>query len=297
MDQAQWKRLVQSLKAVIAQLPRPRRRRKYSDLLIVKLYFFAVASDRPISWAADRDNLNRRWLRPRSLPSVSQLNRRVAEDRFQLILQKLHELQTVQVRNGSVFIDGKALCLSPVTQDRDARIGRIPGGFGKGYKLHAVVSDDGKIPVFSVMPLNRHEMPVASVMLEHCPGLIDAGTIVLADGNYDAAEFHKQIDAAGGWLVTAPRGFAKHEVTLRQMGPARRKLLACWQQARPLMKRLYQLRKHIERTFGQLTSIPGLLSPLPAFVRSLGRVRRWVGAKICLYHVHRELKAAAQAVP
>jgi hypothetical protein len=81
------------------------------------------------------------------------------------------------------------------------------------------------------------------------------------------------------------------------MGPARRKLLACWQQARPLMKRFYQLRKHIERTFGQLTSIPGLLSPLPAFVRSLGRVRRWVGAKICLYHVHRELKAAAQAVP
>ena len=40
----------------------------------------------------------------------------------------------------------------------------------------------------------------------------------------------------------------------------------------------------IERVFGHLTCTPGLLGPLPAFVRGLARVRRWVGAKICLYH-------------
>lgn len=296
MDQSQWKRLVQLLKQACAQLPRPQRRPKYSDLLIAKLYFFAVASDRPISWAADRDNLNRRWLRPGSLPSVSQLNRRVGEDRFQLLLQKLHTLQSASEFSGTLMIDGKALCVSPVSQDRDARVGYIPGGFGRGYKLHAVVSDDGKIPVFSVMPLNRHEMHVASAMLESCPRLIESGTIVLADGNYDAADFHKQIDAAGGWLITAPRGFAKHEVTLRQMGAARRTLLQCWQQARDLMKRVYKQRQGIERTFGQLTSIPGLLSSLPAFVRNLARVRRWVGAKICLYHLHREHKVSENMI-
>ena len=70
MDQAQWKRLVQLIKQAINQLPRRRRRCQYSYLLIAKLYFFAVASDRPISWAANRENLNCRWLRPRS-PSSS----------------------------------------------------------------------------------------------------------------------------------------------------------------------------------------------------------------------------------
>ena len=56
------------------------------------------------------------------------------------------------------------------------------------------------------------------------------------------------------------------------------------------MRRVYRERTRIERVFGHLTCTPGLLGPLPAFVRGLPRVRRWVGAKICLYHA-RERRA------
>jgi len=39
-------------------------------------------------------------------------------------------------------------------------------------------------------------------------------------------------------------------------------------------------RKAVERFFGQLTSFGGGLSPLPAWVRTHRRVRRWVQAKL-----------------
>ena len=51
-----------------------------------------------------------------------------------------------------------------------------------------------------------------------------------------------------------------------------------------MMRQLYRQRDTIERVFGHLSCTPGLLGPLPSFIRGLARVRRWVGAKICLYH-------------
>lgn len=46
----------------------------------------------------------------------------------------------------------------------------------------------------------------------------------------------------------------------------------------------------IERNFSTLTCGGGGLGPLPAWVRSLARVRRWVGAKIALYHARLQLR-------
>ena len=55
------------------------------------------------------------------------------------------------------------------------------------------------------------------------------------------------------------------------------------------------LGRHVERRFGNLASIPGLLGALPKFVRGLPRVRRHVGAKICLYHAHRIAKTTEKS--
>lgn len=295
MDQAQWTTLITILRSVVRTLPRPARRLQYSDLLIAKLYFWAIACDRPVSWAADRTHLDRRLLRPRHLPSISQLNRRVAAERFQILLQRVHERLVRDAQLATLCIDGRALCVSVVSQDRDAHWGYAPGGKSKGYKLHAIISQDQKIPVFSVLPLHRHEMHVARQMLSCRASLVGAGSRVFADGNYDAHVLHKDVQRRGGWLITRPRGRAKHPVTRRQMGSNRRVLIDLWDRDPALMERVYRERLRAERVFGQLTAIPGLLGPLPAFVRSLARVRRWVGAKICIYHVRREAKPRTES--
>lgn len=294
MEQSQWITLCRAAHAAARKVP-PTRRCRYSDELIVQLYFWAVAHDRPMTWTADRSHYTR-WFRPRKLPSISQLNRRIADDRFQLLLQHVHRVLSRlhdALLAATYYIDGKPLNVSRVSGDRDAGVCPL----GRGYKLHAIVSADRRILVFAVLPINRHEMPVARVMLGHLPAL--SGSIVMADGNYDAHVLHKQIHAAGGWLITKPRrggkrkrGSRGHPVTRRQMGSARRRLIDLWESSPRLMHRVYRERTRIERVFGHLSCTPGLLGPLPGFVRGLPRVRRWVGAKICLYHARQNARTS-----
>lgn len=289
MERSQWSVLRQVLRSVTRSMPRLSRAR-YSDYLIASLYFWAVLHDRPMTWALDRDYYNRMFRPRKPLPSISQLNRRIAANRFQTILQRVHEHLVGDSRFKGLVFDGQALCVSPVSQDRDARVGHIPGGFGKGYKLHAAVASDGTIPVFSVTPLNTHEMHVAGQMLTTGLRHDLTGVLVMADGNYDAHVFHKLVARRGGFLITRPRGRAKHPVTRRQMGPSRRLMLDLWERCPKTMAKVYHHRKHVERRFGNLASIPGLLGSLPKSVRGLARVRRHVGAKICLYHAHQIAK-------
>jgi len=287
MDQAQWQllgRILRKVTRALGRLPRA----QFSDHLIARLYFWALLHDRPMTWALQRLHYNRLF-RPRKLPSISQLNRRIASPRFQQVLQRTHALLTVSASSARTYlIDGKPLNVSPCSADRDARAGQI----GRGYKLHAVVTRQGQIPLFCVHPLNTHEMPIARVMLRSM-GPLAPGTLILADGNYDAHVLHKDVAALGGWLITRPRGFATHPVTRRQMGAARRTMIDLWQRHPRLMHRVYRQRGIIERVFGHLGCTPGLLGPLPGFVRGLARVRRWVGGKICLYHARCQAKAAA----
>ena len=292
MEQSQWGLVRQAVRRVTRSFPKLRRA-QYSDFSITCLYFWAVLHDRPMTWALQRCHYNRSF-RPRKLPSLSQLNRRIASDRFQQILQRVHQQLAGDSRFRGLIFDGQALCVSPVSQDRDARSGYISGGMGRGYKLHAVVDSEGSIPVFSVMPLNTHEMPVARLMLQALPHDL-TGTIILADGNYDAHALHKHVARRRAFLITHPRGRAKHPVTRRQMGRSRRLMIDLWDRCPQLMRRIYTQRKHIERRFGNLACIPGLLNGLPKFVRGLSRVRRFVGAKICFYHAHRTAKSVSQA--
>lgn len=291
MEQSQWSVVRQIIGQVTRSLPRLKRA-QYGDHLIVCLYFWAVLHDRPMTFAVDPVHYNR-CFRPRKVPSISQLNRRIASERFQGILQRVHERLAGDSRCRGLCLDGQALVVNRSSQDRDARVGHIPGGMGKGYKLHIVAASNGNIPVFSVMPLNTHELPVAQQMLAAIPHDL-AGALVMADGNYDSHDLSKQVSSRGGFLITHPRGRAKHPVTRKQMGPARREMIDLWENHPKLMKRIYQERKQIERRFGNLACTPGLLTSLPKFVRGLARVRRFVGAKICLYHAHRIARFAKQ---
>ncbi len=64
---------------------------------------------------------------------------------------------------------------------------------------------------------------------------------------------------------------------------------AAWENGEPWF---YSKRREVERYFGQLSAFGGGLARLPAWLRTLERVHRWVAAKITIYHarlIHRGL--------
>ena len=292
MDHDQWRLVAALVRRAAASLPRPTRRFDYPDAQIVGMYLWAVAHDRPMCWACDAAHYTPSW-RPRQLPSVSQFHRRVRTDRVRQILQRVHDAAGgALVPTAITSLDGKSLPVGPVSKDPDARVGYAARGrLARGYKLHAIVTEDRRIPCWTVRPMNEHEMPVARRMLRALSGgWFGPRSVALADGNYDSHDLHKDVDALGGHLVTNLRGKGTHPVTLRQMGAARRELLRLDRTARPLVRMVARHRNDAEVTFSSLTSYGGGLGPLPAFVRRLPRVTRWVGAKIILYHTRLRLR-------
>ena len=294
MDQNQWRIMHQSITRATRRL-RPDPRQTYSDRLIVAMYFWAVGHDRAMMWACDRANYHGLF-RPRRLPSVSQFHRRVKSERVQQILQHVHDdLARVDQPTATLVVDGKALVINPVSRDPDARWGHtFAKRLGVGYKLHAYSTEDQRILCWCVRPLNEYEAHVATLLLDWLPPPSER-TLILADGNYDTHDFYKAVSDHGAKLLTALRREpAKHPVTLRQMGKDRREALRLHEQKPSLVRMAMRTRPTIERTFANATNYGGGLGPLPAFVRRLPRVRRWVGAKICLYHARLHARRIAK---
>jgi hypothetical protein len=294
MDREIWTKVLNSIKGAGRCVKSSVRCPLFPDWLIVAMYLWTVWHDRPQSWACDRIHYGALF-RPRKLPSVSQFNRRIKTDSCRRVLQRVHnDLAAIGLATAVNYLDGKPLLVSPVSKDRDAKVGHVTGGFRKGYKLHAWATEDGRIPVWSVTSLNVGESPVAQRLCEHLPPQFDFG-LALADGNYDAADLHKCVAVLGPRLVVPLRGLAQHAVTRRQMGAARREAIAVRTQNPGLMSYLIKQRTQIERIFSALTCCAGGLGPLPAWVRTSARVTRWVGAKIILYHARLQARKRAAA--
>jgi hypothetical protein len=255
----------------------------FSDALIVSMYLWSVWHDRCLSWACSRGNYARLF-RPKKLPSISQFTRRIKSSRCQWLLQRVHnEMAAVDTPTPISYLDGKPLVVGVASKDCQARRGHVMGGFAKGYKLHAWVTSDRRIPVWSVESLNRGEQPVACAIAAVMPRL-SSDSLVMADQAYDGHELYNALAAHDGMLLVEPRGYSQHRVTRSQMGPVRREALSLWQRLPGLARYVYRQRIHVEGCFSNLCSYGGGLGPLPAWVRTLDRVRRWVGAKIILYH-------------
>jgi hypothetical protein len=295
MDRELWTLVFSSVKRAAKEVGwnGGRRAPRYPNWLIVAMYLWSVWHDRTLSWACDRAHYTGLF-RPRGpLPSVSQFTRRVKGDDFNAIMQRVHDaLAQRGLITDEGYLDGKPLLVSPVSKDRQATRGRVSGGFAKGYKLHAFVNEHRRIVVWSVSGLHADEKTVARHLLPHLPPMAP-GALVLKDSNYDSAPLHK--DAAAlvpeAALVGPLKGQDRvgegghHPVTLRQMGRQRRELVAAWAHCPGLVELTLRARDTIERTFGVFVcTAGGLGTALPPWVRTLARVRRWVGAKIVLYN-------------
>ena len=285
MSSQVWKELYRTIRMVNRSIPRVGRRPQYADTLIVSMYLWAVGHDRPMCWAAERSNYTSVF-RPRRLPSRSQFCRRIQSPRCQRLL---HEVNA-QLVQGKVdapkvrMLDGRAFPVGRYTTDADAKTGYAPGGFMKGYKLHALATEDGFFPCFRVTSLNEQEKVLAREIIEKAR----PKGILLADQGYDSGPLYDFAMARGTLLFTP---------LFRHAGGGHRPPSA----ARMLAKRLwehgghalYARRDAIERHFAQLSSFGGGLAPLPAWVRTLERVRRWITAKIVIYHARLRLRNQA----
>ena len=283
MDNHVWKVMYESIRRADRCIPRFGRRPRYSDGLIVAMYVWSVWHDRPLCWACDRQNYSS-CFRPRRLPSVSQFCKRIKTGRCDAILQYLHErCSGMKSFTELSFIDGRAMRVGPHSKDHDAKSGPAGGGMAKGYKIHAWGTEDGRIPIWSVTSLNVSEKTVAGALLQYGR----ASGIVLADANYDAGWLYDRVSEDGGQLITPlPKNAGKGH---RRQSPARLRAAAF---SSNLGGYVYQQRLCIERTFAHQSAFGGGLAPLPPWVRTLPRVRRWIGTKLIIYHARMHVRRA-----
>ena len=258
------------------------RRTNYPIAQIVRVYLWAVLHDRPLNWACRADNWAKHT-RPERLPGQSTMSRRTRTEPFQRFLNRLgSRLNGHEAARLVKHIDGKPLTVANHSSDPDAAFGRGAGGKAKGFKLHMIHAGRPMPEAFQVQPLNVSEKTVAKDLIDQLDG---AGYLV-GDSNYDASHLFERAAEHHHQLI-APRrhphtGLGHHTQSAYR--------LRCIDMLEPGLNRpcafgrqLLSHRRQIESDFGNAVSFGGGLSTgLAAFVRRLGRVRRWVHAKLLI---------------
>lgn len=287
MSRREWTVVYQTIREVARRMPRQRRRPEYSDALIVGIYLWAVMNDRPQCWACERENY-RSMFRPRSLPSQSRLSRRIRGERCTEILQSVYK-QIAEVDRPTELnkVDGRPFPVNGCTKDRQARAGRVSGGFARGYRLHQLVSADQRVLNWTVAPMNEPETTHAQALIETATAV---GEIILADSAYDASFLYDVAKSRGSMLIANIRKDRLKSKPRENRNSAERiAAVESWKHG--IARYVYRDRILVETAFGNQSSYGGGLGPLPAWVRSLRRVTRWIGAKLILYHARLRCRA------
>jgi DDE family transposase len=248
----------------------------YQPWVLAAVFLWAALHDRPVAWACQSRHWSTTKLRPPRLPHRTTVGRRIDRLAVGAFLQEVERRLRDRLPVGLLtLLDGKPLFVSGVSKDKDAKYGYGAGCKGKGYKLHTLWANRALPEAWEVTPLSEAETTVAQRLLGQAPG---AG-YVLGDGNYDANAVFDAAAASGRQLVTPmpdPNAGTGH----RYQSPHRRR---CIELVRGEFGRsLYNLRRQIERLYGNATSFGGGLGPLPAWVRGRERVRTWVWAKLLI---------------
>lgn len=289
MSSQEWKLVYQTIQQHARRGFRPKWRPTYSDALIVAMFFWATEHDRPMVWACDRNNYSRLF-RPKDLPSVSQFSRRLRSLRCEQLIDAVGKtLAGVDYPSDVNYLDGRPFVVGGCSKDRDAKRGRVRGGKAKGYRLHALVSDDQRILNWAVTGLNVAETTAARVLIDEA---VVVGDVLLGDAVFDASPLYDAAARRAATLVAAIRDDRLRSKPRRNRNsPERIAAVENWTHG--VSKYVYKDRVKVETTFGNMSSYGGGLGPLPAWVRTGPRVRRWIGVKIALYHARIACRRAA----
>lgn len=246
----------------------------FSDREIVIWFLWSVINDRPTCWS--RLGNAPPEMKERRCPSGPTMSRRLRSMEVVSLLKRIESCLTRPLKNSICkFIDAKPLPVGHCSKDPDARHGHA----GKGYRLYLITDKNSVIYDWQVRPNNVSEVKMASQLISSLTG---SGYLV-GDGVYDANVLYDAALKKNHQLI-APRAKSGRGFGHRQNSPAR--FRSCAILERDLWidngfgKALMDARSQIERFFGNLTSFAGGLAPLPAWVRTLPRVARWVQAKL-----------------
>jgi len=273
--------------AILATVDKRRKRAKqdFSDEDIVKVFYWSVIHDRPISWACQRRNWPL-YLRRQQLPSNTTMSRRLRSASVVALLDALERRVTAPTHPHLYWmIDGKPLAISGCSKDRQAGYGRAARSKAKGYKIHAITAVDGSVANWRIAPMNKDERVMAERLLK----TTDLTGYIVADANYDSNKLHKVCDARGNRQFVSPRRYgAGRKVGHRAQSPGRLRSIALLENPQPdFGRQLLKDRSAIERHFGNATNWGGGLTHLPPWARTYRRVRRWVQAKLALTALRR----------
>lgn len=284
------------------------RRCLYSDAVVALIQFFAALTNHSLRWARDKRNWPL-WARRLRFPSYSRLCRRAKSPSVRRLVESVGSAARGELPDSSEkALDGKALVVGGYSKDPDARRGKVPAGWAKGYKLHALVDACGAVDAWAVTPLDAGEATVARGLLDEAgAGAGLAWVVVRGDPAYDSNALYARAADAGAVLI-APRckpgtglGHHPHHPD-RLRAIARLEGAGPWGEGSPWgegaaghLKEHRRHRNRIEQAFGHLTNVPFGLWALPNHVRRLERVSRWVGAKLALYHLYLVLLRRARA--
>ena len=277
MERQLWNAIVQILEEI--RKPALSGNFDYCIQQVLKVWFWAVVHDRPVSWATNSRNWPARH-RGTPLPSDSTMSRRLRSEAVLAVLRLIEQrVISPQDSGGLVWlIDGKPLPIGGCSKDRQAGFGRAAGAMAKGYKLHALIGKHGEIAQWRVAPMNKDERVMARRMLKGT----DVVGYVVADSNYDSNKLHQVCDDNGNLQLVARRRYGTSP------GTGHRKQTAGRMRSKEILENpspdfgdgLMNQREAIERYFGNLTGCGGGLTHLPPWIRTYRRVFRWVQAKL-----------------
>jgi hypothetical protein len=222
------------------------------------------------------------------------MSRRLRTASVRALLDRLEETVLRAGRSAPLAcaVDGKALPVGSYSHDKQARWGRGTGVWARGYKLHLLLSTIGTVISWRLSPMSGDEREMARRMFKsaRCAGYI------LADKEFDANYLYAEAARHGGQLLAPRQKGAKQGLGHRRQADGRLRSKDLLENGVSAFGReLWATRSVIERRFGYLASTGGLLTHLPAWVRTHARVRRWVQSKMILAELRAQSKRRCAA--
>lgn len=283
MDGELFRRLYKVVGAVASRAVG--RRCTFSDFDVLLTFVLAAVANKPLSWACRREN-RPLWCWRVGVPTPSTMSRRTRTRHFQRLLLELNAALVAQLPGSSLkFLDGKPLLVAGHTRDRDARRGRAAGGWGDGYRLHALFDACGRVDAFAVTALGGAGSGEATVARELLVPACDLrGALVLGDGNFDSNPLYAAVADAGGRLEAPRRKAGTGLGHGREQHPDRLRAVEDLERTAGGAADFRRLRLGAEQCFGLMAQL-GLGAP-PPWVRRLRRVRMWAMGRVIVYHAH-----------
>jgi hypothetical protein len=287
MEREEWSALVVLVARLLPATCGPRF--TFNWRAIVLTYLWAVVHNQPVSWACRPQH----WpadLCATRLPTPATMSRRLRRSELVGLLERLLRHRQRGRRRGLVnIVDGKVLAVSRHSRDQEATFGGRQGG-QRGYKLHLILGQNSRFEALAIHPLNVGERGVARE-------LVRRGRLcgyLLGDKQYDDEQLYG-VCATRGLQLIAPRqkGAARGLAHCRHSAARLRGIALLEASQTGFGPGLFQLRRGIERFFGQWVSAPYGLLVLPPWVRGLERVRRWATGKLVLFSYLRRCRKHA----